>query len=319
MVGGYEIYQSYRYDQWKSAYERMIRRHDTLTIPSPNELLLWEYRPNATFYDADLKYQIQTNSSGFRGGEYDATSKEKSLVRVAFVGDSVTLGLKISEENTFVRMFERLANDAYPGWKILAMNFGVDGYHAIQVYELLRTKVRRFLPDKVIYMMCLNDFDFDDASGKKILYFRKPTSFFLNKLESLHRRVSNKEYHRYYFERNRQAAFPYIYKMRELLERDGIGFQTVILPVFLQTDDGFKDYPLKDVHDEIGKTLGEYRIEVVDLLENFVKQSESPKFYSYDIWHPNAAGHLFIAQQLKGLVLDSYIGTMGGISRASTR
>ena len=113
-IGGYEVYQSHRYEQWKSAYERMIQQHDTLTIPSPNELLMWEYRSNAEFYDSDLKYKIQTNSYGFRDGEHELTSKDKNLVRVAFIGDSITLGLKVSEENTFVRRFEKLAGMPIP-------------------------------------------------------------------------------------------------------------------------------------------------------------------------------------------------------------
>ena len=305
-IGGYEIYQSHRYEQWKSAYERMIQQHDTLTIPSPNELLMWEYRPNAVFYDSSLKYKIQTNSYGFRDGEYELTSKGRYLVRVAFIGDSITLGLKVSEESTFVRRFEKLARDAYPGWKIQAMNFGIDGYQVIQIYELLRTKVLRFLPDKVVYVMCLNDFDFDDASGKRILYFKKPNSFFLKKLESLYKRLSQEEYHRYYFERNKRTAFHYLWKIHELLDREGIRFQVVLVPVFEESDDGFNNYPLKDIHQQISKILTEHKIEVVDLSENFAKQDKAPKVYAYDIWHPNEEGHWFIAQQLLRPVLQSY-------------
>ena len=306
-IGGYEVYQSHRYEQWKSAHERMIQQHDTLTIPSPNELLMWEYRPHAEFYDPQLQYKIQTNSYGFRDVEYELTSKEQYLIRVAFIGDSITLGLKVSEENTFVRRFEKLARDAYPGWQIQAMNFGIDGYQVIQIYELLRTKVLRFRPDNVVYVMCLNDFDFDDASGKKILYFKKPNSFFLKKLESLYKRLSQKEYHRYYFERNKRTVFHYLSKMHELLEREGIRFQVVLLPVFEESDDGFKSYPLKDLHQQIAKSLTEDKIEVADLIENFAKQDTSPKVYAYDIWHPNEEGHWFIAQQLLTPVLQSYL------------
>lgn len=305
-IGGYEVYQRHRYEEWKTAHERMIRQQDTLAIPSPNELLMWEYRPHAEFYDSELKYKIHTNSYGFRDDEYPLTSKEKYLVRVGFIGDSVTMGLNVSEEHTFVRRFEKLARDAYPSWKIQAMNFGIDGYQIIQIYELLRTKVLRFLPDKVVYVMCLNDFDFDDASGKKILYFKKPNSFFLKKLESLYKRLGQKEYHRYYFERNRRTAFHYLSKMHELLDREGIRFQVVLVPVFGESDDGFQNYPLKDLHQQIANILTEYKIEVVDLIENFAKQDRAPKFYAYDIWHPNEKGHWFIAQQLLRPVLRSY-------------
>ena len=155
-IGGYEVYQSYRYEQWKSAYERMIEQHDTLTIPSPNELLLWEYRPNAEFYDSDLK-------------------------------------------------------------------------------------------------------------------------------------------------------FHYLSKIHELLEREGIRFQVVLVPVFEESDDdGFRNYPLKDLHQQIANILTEYKTEIVDLIDIFAKQDKGPKFYAYDIWHPNEEGHWFIARQLLRPVLQSY-------------
>jgi lysophospholipase L1-like esterase len=305
-VGAYEIYQSHRYNEWKSAYTRMIQQHDTLTVPSPNGLLMWEYRPHGEFYDPELKYQIRTNSFGFRDVEYESRKKEKQLVRVAFIGDSVTLGLKVSEENTFVRLFEKLARDAYPSWRIQAMNFGIDGYHVMQIHELVRTKILRFSPDKVVYVMCLNDFDFEDASGKKMLYFKRPNSFILQKLEHLYKRLSQKDYHRYYFERNKQTAFLYFLKMHDLLKREGIRFQIALLPIFEKTDDGFKNYPLKDLHRQIGNFLAEHKVEAVDLIENFATQDKAPGFYAHDIWHPNEAGHRFIAQHLLRPVLQSF-------------
>lgn len=306
LVGGYEIYESHRYEEWKSAYTLMIQRHDTLTIASPNEILLWEYRPNGTFYDAQIKYEIKTNSYGFRDAEHGLTKKEPKLLRVAFIGDSITLGLKVGEENTFVRLFEKLARDAYPAWKIQAMNFGIDGYHVMQIYELARTKVLRFSPDMVVYVMCLNDFDFEDASGKKMLYFKKPNSFLLEKLAQLYKRLLQKEYHRYYFDRNKQTAFLYIAKLQELLQREGIRFQIALLPVFEKTGDGFKNYPLKDLHREIGRFLAEHKLATVDLIENFATKDNPPRFYAHDIWHPNEEGHRFIAQQLLRPVLQPF-------------
>jgi hypothetical protein len=139
-----------------------------------------------------------------------------------------------------------------------------------------------------------------------MLLFKKPRSFFLEKLEHLYKRLMQKEYHRYYFERNKRTAFPYLSKMQELLEREGVRFQIVLLPVFEKTDDGFKDYPLKDLHREIVEFLAEHKIEVVDLREHFAKQGKAPRFYAHDIWHPNEEGHWLIAQQLLKPVLRSF-------------
>jgi len=302
-IGGYEIYQSRRYDQWKAAYQRLMQRYDTLTIPSPNEVLLWEYRPHAEFYDAEFKYRINTNGSGFRDREFDAPNDGAGGFRVAFVGDSVTLGFKVSEENTFVRRFEQFARRVRPERKIQAMNFGVDGYQVMQIYELLRTKVLRFAPDKVVYMMSLNDFDFEDASGKKILFFKKPSSFFLEKLGQLYRRLSQKEYYRYYFEKNSETGLRAVVGMRDLLMSRAIPFQIVLLPVFEASDKGFEHYRLRDLHRQISSMLAQHDIEVVDLVEDFAKQNGTQQSYAHDVWHPNDEGHRFIAQRLLKLVV----------------
>ncbi len=62
-------------------------------------------------------------------------------------------------------------------------------FHALQLRELLRTKVLAFEPDQVTYVMCLNDFDFTESSGRKIGYFRKPRSFLALEIEQRYRRL----------------------------------------------------------------------------------------------------------------------------------
>ena len=117
------------------------------------------------------------NRWGFRDRDYETPGKPADTHRIAFLGDSVTLGLGVAAEDVFVRRFEDAANGLGLGYTVQALNFSVDGYNTVQVNELLRTKVLPFAPDKVIYVLCLNDFDFADASGMKIRYFRKPKSF----------------------------------------------------------------------------------------------------------------------------------------------
>jgi lysophospholipase L1-like esterase len=320
-VGVYEVYQSQRYEQWKADYQASMQRHDTLTIPSPNEVLMWEYRPHGEFYDAEFNYRISTNRHGFRDREFDASDGSGDRFRVAFVGDSVTLGFKVTEENTFVRRFEEFARRVRPERKIQAMNFGVDGYQVLQIHELLRTKVLRFAPSKVVYMMCLNDFDFEDASGKKILFFKKPSSFFLDKVGQLYKRFLRQEYHRYYFEKNGAVGLRAIVGMRDVLASRAIPFQIVLLPVFEASDMGFKQYRLKDLHRRIMSVLGQHNMAVIDLAEDFAKQSATQRTYAYDVWHPNEEGHRFIALRLLKIVLgddvDAETPTAGGSARPS--
>ena len=123
---------------------------------------------------------IKTNRYGFRDLDRESTAKPDGTFRIVFAGDSVTLGVGIPLETTFVRRFEMEANQMESQYRIQALNFAVDGYNTPQICEMIRSKVMSFSPDKVVYVMCLNDFDFELSSGDKILYFRKPRSFLLS-------------------------------------------------------------------------------------------------------------------------------------------
>ena len=293
LAAAYEIVSSLRYDRWKRGFDVI----GWLTVPSPNSVLMWEYRPYGHWRE------FAFNRYGFRDRDYESTEKASNTHRVAFIGDSVTLGLFTPIEDTFVTRFETAANQLGLGHAVQALNFSVDGYNAPQIYEMLRTKTLEFHPDKVVYMLCLNDFDFEDSSGYKIQYFRKPTSFLLRDLERVYRnrvymRLGGGDFHGYYFRKNRKRAFEAILDMNTVLTQKGVRFVVAVLPVFPDAAPDFTDYPVRDMHREIAAFLNEHRIHHVDLLDAFAQQQRPPKSFAHDIWHPNAEGHLLIARHL---------------------
>ena len=133
-VSVYEAYHSYKYYQWRSDYENSGDWYGGLTIASKNQTLMWEYRPNAESNDPQIGSKIRTNRYGFRDRDYESMGKPKGVTRIAFIGDSVTLGLKVDNQNIFVRKFEDYATDLHPDLRIEALNFGIDGYNTIQIY-----------------------------------------------------------------------------------------------------------------------------------------------------------------------------------------
>jgi hypothetical protein len=85
-VGAVELYGNYRYWQWKQEYgQKYSDAFERLTIASPNETLLWEYRPNAVL-DSPGGVGIKTNRYGFRDIELLSPDKPSGIYRVAFVG-----------------------------------------------------------------------------------------------------------------------------------------------------------------------------------------------------------------------------------------
>ncbi|MCP4200887.1 MAG: SGNH/GDSL hydrolase family protein [bacterium] len=299
LVGGYEVTKNVQYYRWRENFDN-YGWFDKVTIPSRNPVLMWEYRSYGKYVHA----RIRTNRYGFRDRDYKSTKKPCNTFRVAFAGDSITLGLGIHLRETFVRQFEMEASRMKSQPRVQALNFGVDGYNTPQILEVVRTKVLPFSPDKVVYVMCLNDFDFDESSGEKILYFRKPKSFFLLTLEKALQRLQGGDFHRFHFKKNKMVVFQSILDMKEILEPRGIDFQVVLVPVFPDRPLTFDDYPLLDVHQEIGEFSKEKAISLLDLRAAFAASGGLPRDYALDVWHPNVKGHRFIAEQLLSSVLS---------------
>jgi lysophospholipase L1-like esterase len=293
-----EMFLGYQYESWKSDFsENSNKWFGGLTMISDNPVLMWEYRPN-TQSQGRFK-SILTNRYGFRDVDYESKQKPAGVTRVSFIGDSVTLGLKVGPRENFVSKFSASTAESYPELNIQALNHGIGGYNTVQIAELLKTRVLSFEPDTVIYLMCLNDFDFEESSGDKMRFFKKPDSFIVTELEKVYRSYRDIDFHDWHFARNRNAVFTSILEMQQLLTEQNIGFQVLILPIFdfSGADKGFVTYPLHGIHAEVGEFLRQNNIAYLDLLEPFQEQQEPPHNFAYDIWHPNPAGHDLIARQ----------------------
>jgi lysophospholipase L1-like esterase len=292
LAAGYEAAASVRYARWRASFDNegwLVR----LTVASRNPVLLWEYRPYGTAGG------ITTNRYGFRDVDYESPEKPRGTHRVAFLGDSVTLGMGVPDSETFVARVGAMA--AASGRRVQTLNFGVDGYNALQIAEVLRARVMAFEPDQVVYVMCLNDFDFADSSGRKIAYFRRPRSFLEQEIDRRYRSLRGLDFHRYHFESRRSEVFLAIVAMRDLLQARKVGFLLAVVPVFPITrgpDDYFADYPLADVHGAIARFAAGSGIRAHDLLADFRRQPPPPERYVLDLWHLNLEGHRVVADAL---------------------
>lgn len=297
VCGGYEGYKHYQYRQWQEAFKSNPTWYGGLTIPSPNPVLLWEYRPLASYTKREPGYEstITTNRFGFRDRDYPSPGRTPGVSRTAFIGDSVAMGLGVEADRTFVALVGEKAHAKTAKPRLEAMNFGLDGYNAVQICELLRSRVLGFKPDKVIYVLCLNDFDLDDGSAQKMLYFREPKSFLYQRFKELVQLASKQEYHVFHFEKNKRVVFEKIREMKRLSDERGIAFEVVIMPLFLELPAGIASYPLGFMHDEIRKNMGEAGIPTVDLLESFKQQPIPLGEFGIDVWHLNSLGHRFVA------------------------
>ena len=85
----------------------------------------------------------------------DFPPKRPGTFRIIALGDSLTYGYGIAEQDTYPKVLETLLNDTF---RVEVLNLGVSGAQSEDIYKILQRKLPELQPDLVIYGMCLNDF-----------------------------------------------------------------------------------------------------------------------------------------------------------------
>jgi lysophospholipase L1-like esterase len=85
----------------------------------------------------------------------DFPPRRPGTFRIIVLGDSLTYGYGIAEQDTYPRVLEALLSDTF---RIEVLNLGVSGAQSEDMYKTLEQKQPVLQPDLVIYGMCLNDF-----------------------------------------------------------------------------------------------------------------------------------------------------------------
>ncbi len=118
---------------------------------SPNPVLKYDLQPGSH------EDGIEINADGMRDRDFPL-EKPPGTFRIAVIGDSITFGYRVGNEQTYPKVLERLLRDYLPdGDRFEVLNFGVAGYSVPEIVESLRVKVLGYDPDLVIYGYCLND------------------------------------------------------------------------------------------------------------------------------------------------------------------
>jgi lysophospholipase L1-like esterase len=113
----------------------------------------WANAPNATvdFGKPEFHFIAHHNSLGFRGPEIGP--KQPGRIRVLALGDSMTYGLGVNDDETFEAQLEALD----PRFEVL--NSGVPGYSTVEELLLLREVGLDLDPDLVLLMFLPNDLE----------------------------------------------------------------------------------------------------------------------------------------------------------------
>jgi hypothetical protein len=121
----------------------MSRYALTLKVDSDNPLIGHHHRPSS---EAQLMgVTVRTNADGFRDDEYPLERDGRR--RIMFLGDSLTLGWGVEQEQTFEHLLETRLDALRPTEVI---NLGVGNYNTTQEVNLFIDKGAKYQPDQVV-------------------------------------------------------------------------------------------------------------------------------------------------------------------------
>jgi lysophospholipase L1-like esterase len=121
--------------------------------PSADPRVLFEPRPGFNGFSEGT--WVTTNSRGLRERELPST-KPAGTRRAVFLGDSVTFGAGVRDDEAFPRLLEASINGSSAS-PIETVNTGVVGYNTIQEQARLEQVGLAYQPDVVVLTFVVND------------------------------------------------------------------------------------------------------------------------------------------------------------------
>ena len=121
--------------------------------PSDDPRVLFEPRPGFDGFSEGV--WLTTNSRGLRERELPL-AKPAGTRRVVFLGDSVTFGAGVKDDEPFPRLLESIVNGSGAG-PIETVNTGVVGYNTVQELARLEQAGIAYQPDVVVLTFVVND------------------------------------------------------------------------------------------------------------------------------------------------------------------
>ena len=283
------------YLHYNTAYDiEMTKYAMNLKEDSGNKLIGHVHRPNKSMELMDVLVDI--NSDSLRDKEYPVSKGDQ--YRIIFLGDSLTFGWGVKEEETFATLIEEDLNSDTP---TEVLNFGIGNYNTEQEVNLFIDKGLKYNPDKVVLFYFINDAEpTPEKSRLWFLGYSQFISFYWSRINSLiNNFVPSKSFQEYYeslYEDDQQGwinARKAIIQLKEICESKGIEFQVVLLPELHDVNNEI----FTNVYNNLALFLEENNIDYLNLAKLFENHPNQIKLWvSYDDAHPNNIAHRKIAE-----------------------
>ncbi|MCC3602436.1 MAG: SGNH/GDSL hydrolase family protein [Microcoleus sp. PH2017_29_MFU_D_A] len=270
----------------------------------PNGKLLYTYPDNPRRYFNEKNEVSGTiNAKGFRGLDR-AFEKANGITRIAFLGDSFTLGMGVKDNDTLPVSVEDAIQSKYPNTQVL--NFGVSGTSTKEQIKLVEEYVIKFKPDVVVIVVFLNDADrtgtINFISRPKVLAQVRKNSFFINALiGSIEKPLLYQEMIRHYQDGYLEGSPGWesvktaLRTGKTLSEKQNFQLVVAVYPILFQLNDR---YPFRHIHKTIEDYCASLKIPFVDLLNGFIGKQDSKLWVHKTDQHPNEVANRIAAGEL---------------------
>ncbi len=110
------------------------------------------------------EFGARHNSQGFRTPEY-TLAHPRDTFRILVLGDSITWGQGVRQEETFPQVLQGLLRQKCPDIHFELIGLGVRGHRLVDNLIKLLVHGQSLKPDLVLIQVCVNDLDFYDYVG----------------------------------------------------------------------------------------------------------------------------------------------------------
>ncbi len=296
----------YELEMWKYAREIKVR--------DPRPDIGHRHRPQV---EAQLMgVRVQTSSHGARGTEI-AERAGSGVARIAFVGDSITLGWGVEERETFARQV--IDGLVKAGRKVDGFNLGVGNYNTVQELALFRDVGIALKPDIIALAYFINDAepmpDYTDtgwlaqhSAGWVVLRYRIDTL-----LRSFGEQPDWRHYYRMLYDPKAPgwiATQKALGEFAAVARQIGAALEVFNIPELRE----LKPYPFDDITAKVRAVVEAQGVTFVDLLPAVENLDPASLWVTVPDPHPNGKAEIAFAKGMIPrlvLLLDELCKTKG--------
>jgi lysophospholipase L1-like esterase len=278
-------------EMWK--YARDIKQ------VAADPLIGHEHAPNrqARLMGVDFR----TNSQGLRDREF-SVERVPGKLRIAMLGDSLTVGWGVPVDDTFAKRIERMY--AAAGIDAEVINFGVGNYNTVQEVQAFLAKGHRYRPDIVVLNYFVNDAELLEPARSPSPLMRACYAcvFLAGRGDAVARQfLGGMDWAQYYLalygdgtSQGWVEAKAAIGRLAEATKASGAKLVIANLPELHDV----KDYRFGPITDLVRQAAAEHSAVFVDVLPAIAGQPSSKLWVTPPDPHPNAYANELIAKAL---------------------